>query len=305
MYRLSVAFVYELFFWIIFMGDYPMERADLRSHVEAFLDHLQKTKSISDHTKRSYGSDLSGLFSFWEEIEKNSKKKVSFQDAIKRFRSHLTLKKTRASTIARKVSCFNSFVHFLAQQGLIENTNFVRPLVVLAQPKTITQKELIFLLDELSEEKLPTPYPHRDKAVIELLYATGMRSSELSNIRLGDINFEERSITIRGKKSKLRTVYFGEKAAVQLKNYLEKERQKTTGTTEYLFLNYRHEPLTARSIQRICEMFASFLEIGRALTPQILRHSFAVHLLEKGTQIATVQHLLGHSVRISTERYLR
>lgn len=287
------------------MGDYPMERTDLSSHLEAFLDHLQKTKNISDHTKRSYGSDLSGLFLFWEEIEKNSQKTVPFRDAIKRFRSHLTLKKTRPSTIARKVSCFNSFSHFLAQQGLIENTNFVRPAVVLAQPKTITQKELIFLLDELSEAKLPTPYPHRDKAIIELLYATGMRSSELSNIRLGNINSDEKSITIRGKKSKLRTVYFGEKAANQLRNYLEKERQKTTGATEYLFLNYRNEPLTARSIQRICEMFATFLEKGRELTPQILRHSFAVHLLEKGTQIATVQHLLGHSVRISTERYLR
>ena len=282
-----------------------MERASLCSLVAPFLDHLQVTKGVSQNTRRSYQSDLMGLFDFWEKREQAAQKELSFNDAIKRFRTALVSQKILPSSVARKISCYNSFTQFLAQKGLVEPTTFVRPQVILAQPKTISQKEFTFLLEELDEKKLPTPMPHRDKCILELLYATGVRCSELSSLRIADINFDEKAIVVRSKKSSLRTVYFGDTALSQLKKYLKDERPAIEHQTEYLFLNYRREPLTPRSIQRICCMFGTFLEKGHELTPQILRHSFAVHLLDKGTHIATVQHLLGHTVRISTERYIR
>lgn len=282
-----------------------MERASLRSLVAPFLDHLQVTKGVSQNTRRSYQSDLTGLFDFWENREQAAQKELSLTDAIKRFRATLVTQKILPSSVARKISCYNSFAQFLAQKNLIEPTTFVRPQVVLAQPKTISQKELNFLLEELDEKKLPTPMPHRDKCILELLYATGVRCSELSSLRIADINFDEKAIVVRNKKSSLRTVYFGDKALSQLRTYLKHERPPIEQASEYLFLNYRREPLTSRSIQRICCMFGTFLGKDRELTPQILRHSFAVHLLEKGTHIGTVQHLMGHTVRISTERYIR
>lgn len=282
-----------------------MERASLCAYVAPFLDHLRITKGVSDNTRKSYYSDLIGLFTFWEEREKTADKKVLFHEAIKRFRAALLAQKISASSIARKISCYNSFAHFLTQQGVLDRVSFVRPHVILPALKTITPSEITFLLEKVDGKKLSTPMPHRDRCILELLYATGVRCSELSTIRIADINFTEKSITVRNNKSSLRTVYFGDRALAQLNGYLTTERPTIEQATEYLFLNYRREPLTPRSIQRICGMFGAFLGRGRELTPQILRHSFAVHSLEKGMPLATVQHLLGHTVRISTERYIK
>ncbi|MCL5436376.1 MAG: tyrosine-type recombinase/integrase [Candidatus Dependentiae bacterium] len=277
----------------------------LRPYIAPFLEQLRVSKGISENTRRSYQSDLNGLFEFWKKRELTLQKTVPLDDAIKRYRGHLTTQKILPSSIARKISCFNSFTQFLAQRGIIEPTSFLRPAVVLANPKTISQKELAYLLDELEAKKLPTPLPYRDRCILELLYATGVRCSELSDLRIGSINLTEKSLVVRGKKSSVRTIYFGDRTVQHLQRYLKRERPTVERSDEYLFLNYRREPLTSRSIQRICSMFAAFLGRERELTPQILRHSFAIHLLEGGADIATVQHLLGHAVRISTERYIR
>lgn len=282
-----------------------MERTALQTYINPFVEHLQVVKGVAENTRRSYQSDLMGLFDFWEKRELATQKVVDLGDAIKRFRTHLISQKTRPSTVARKISCYNSFVHFLAQKGLIEPAAFIRPAVMLAEPKTVSKKELSYLLQELNNSQLATPLPHRDRAILELLYATGARCSELSSLRIADINFAEKTITIRNQKSSLRTINLGDSTLAQLKNYLTHERPAIEQQHEYLFLNFRREPLTPRSIQRICAMFGNFLGQGYQLTPQILRHSFAVHLLEQGTDIATVQHLLGHSARLSTERYIK
>lgn len=282
-----------------------MERTALYVYIVPFLEHLQASKGIAENTRRSYQADLSGLFDFWEKREQISEKNIALNDAIKIFRSHLASQKSLPSTVARKISCYNSFAHFLAQKGIIESASFVRPAVVLTEPKTITQNEINFLIEELAPSKLTTPMPHRDRCIIKLLYATGARCSELSTLRIADINFAEKAVTIRNKKSSLRTIHCEDNALSLIKTYLREERPKIEQPQEYLFLNYRREPLTTRSIQRVCVMFSEFLGRDRELTPQILRHSFAVHLIEKGTNIATVQHLLGHTVRISTERYIK
>ena len=159
------------------------------------------------------------------------------------------------------------------------------------------------MLDSVQEEQLPSRSPVRDKAILELLYATGIRCSELVSIRFQDINWAEKTILIQGKGNKERIALFGEKAKKKVQEYLLKERQQPEAYDDPLFVNNRNTALTTRSIQRIVAMFRKFLKIDKPLTPHKLRHSFATHLLNQGTDLRVVQELLGHKTVASTEKY--
>ena len=150
---------------------------------------------------------------------------------------------------------------------------------------------------------MPTRFPIRDKAIFELLYATGVRCSELVNICIRDIDMKEKTIRIVGKGKKERLVLFGAKAYEKVMEYCKTERPPVEHQYEPLFLNYRYEKITSRSVQRIIKMFRSFLRIERPLTPHKLRHSFATHLLNQGADLRAVQELLGHKLLSSTEKY--
>lgn len=165
--------------------------------------------------------------------------------------------------------------------------------------------EIFFLLDTLSAEQMPTPFPARDKAIFELLYTTGMLCSELVNIRIKDLNFTDKTITIHLSNKKGRVTIFGSACEKKLLHYISKERIEIKNPAEFLFLNYRNEPLTTRSIQRICGMFKDFLPTKRAITPHILRHSFAAHMLNQGADLKTMKELLGHRSLQSTARYTK
>ncbi|HLW73162.1 MAG TPA: tyrosine-type recombinase/integrase, partial [Candidatus Babeliales bacterium] len=152
-------------------------------------------------------------------------------------------------------------------------------------------------------EALPTRYPVRDKTIFELLYATGVRCSELVNICVEDVDMEAKTIRIFGKGKKERIVLFGLKACEKILEYYATERPEIHNQQEPLFLNYRYEKLTSRSVQRIIKMFRAFLPIERQLTPHKLRHSFATHLLNQGADLRAVQELLGHKTLATTEKY--
>lgn len=281
-----------------------MERTKLSERVDDFSAYLT-SRQTSPHTCRAYASDIAHFFSFWKTLEERSEQPCTLKVALQRYRTFLVNEKSPASTLARKLSCFNTFIRFITPSGEKPPFTLTRPHVKLPALKTITVAQLTYLLDELPLEKLPTQTPHRDKCIIELLYATGLRCSEIIALKLRDLSLTNRAIAVSGRGRKSRTVFFGKKAGEQLSNYLNLERVAPKNDSEFLFLNYRNQPLTARSIQRICVFFGQFLEDGTEITPQILRHSFAVHLLEQGANVATVQQLLGHAVRISTERYVR
>lgn len=163
--------------------------------------------------------------------------------------------------------------------------------------------EIFHLLDTVKDEDLPSKFPIRDKALFELLYATGMRCAELVSIRFKDIDMNEKTIRILGKGRKERFVLFGEKAKKKLLEYLEKERPRSHSESEHLFVNSRNDPLVTRSVQKIIEMFRAFLHIKRQITPHKIRHSFATHMLNQGTDLRIVQELLGHKSLSSTEKY--
>lgn len=270
---------------------------------DEFIIYLEVEKNLSIHTQRAYKSDLEQFFKFWEKIIPSTKIEVLIRHAIERFLVSLYYKKIDKSSIARKISCFQSFAKYCKTQGITLSLHLTRPRLDKKLPEYLSIDEIIHILDEVPHDELSTKKPYRDKAVFELLYATGMRCSELVRIRFGDIDFDQKIIRILGKGNKERLVLFGSKAKEKMNNYLHHERPGPTDHEEFIFLNNRNKPMTTRCVQRICEMFRSCLNIKRKITPHKLRHSFATHLLNQGTDLRIVQELLGHSTLASTEKY--
>lgn len=268
-----------------------------------FLVYLDVEKNLSEHTQRAYQNDLEQFLEFWNTICDKEQVTVPIRRAIERFLVHMYHKKIDKSSIARKVSCFKSFERFITSRGTKIHFNLSRPKLDKKLPVYLTIDEMFHLLDKVKEETLPTTHPYRDKAILELLYATGVRCSELVGIRLCDLDITNRVIRVMGKGRKERLVIFGEKAKEKLINYLEKERPKAINLSEKLFLNNRNEMLSPRSIQRTIEMFRKFLKIERKITPHKIRHSFATHMLNQGVDLRIVQELLGHKTLSSTEKY--
>jgi site-specific recombinase XerD len=271
---------------------------------EKFLIYLDVEKNLAENTYRAYDGDLNQFITFWQDqLSIEAEKNLSLRQIIERYLVSLFYKKIDKSTIARKFSCFKSFERFMRSQGITLALNLKRPRLDKKLPIYLSVDEIFHLLDEIKDSDLPTKYPMRDKAIFELLYATGIRCSELINIQFKDIDMHNKSIRIRGKGRSERMVLFGQKAHEKLMRYLQFERPRTHTMDEYLFLNYRATKLTSRTIQRIFEMFRKFLAIERNITPHKIRHSFATHLLNQGTDLRIVQELLGHKTLSSTEKY--
>ena len=277
--------------------------SDLVERKNEFLTFLKVEKNLSEHTLRAYESDLKQFFEFWGHLPEQDKKHLVPRQIIERYLVNLFHKKIDKSTIARKFSCFKSFERFLKTQGIILKLKLQRPRLDKKLPVYLSVDEVFYLLDTITDDQLPTKKPARDKAIFELLYATGIRCSELVAIKFKDLDMENKTIRIIGKGKKERIVLFGQKAQSKLSHYIHNERPKAANPREQIFLNNRDEPLTTRTVQRIFEMFRSFLKFERRITPHKIRHSFATHLLNQGVDLRTVQELLGHKTLASTEKY--
>lgn len=267
-----------------------------------FLTFLQIERNLSAHTIQAYQNDINQFVSFWNSQPEQEKKLLPIRQVLQRFLVSLFYKKISKNSIARKFSCFSSFEKFLETKGLKLNLQLKRPRIDKKIPVFLSIDELFYLLDAVENDQLPTRHPIRDKTILEVLYATGVRCSELTNIKLKDIDLQNRTIKIMGKGRKERIVLFGQKAHEKIMTYLQTERIKTD-TNAHLFLNNRGEKINARTIQRIVKMFRNVLQINRHITPHKIRHSFATHLLNQGADLRTVQELLGHKSLASTEKY--
>jgi integrase/recombinase XerC len=268
-----------------------------------FLTYLEVERNLSKHTLRAYESDLNQFTIFWQQLPVLDQQNLSFRQIIERYLVSLFYKKIDKSSIARKFSCFKSFAVFLQAQNIHLNLDLKRPRLDKKLPIYLSIDEIFHLLDTVQDSQLPTRHPIRDKTIFELLYATGVRCSELVGIRLHDIDMINKTIRIKGKGNKERFVLFGQKAKDKIELYCAQERPEPQRSDEFLFLNYRDEQLTARSVQRIVEMFRKFLKLERQITPHKIRHSFATHLLNQGADLRIVQELLGHKTLSSTEKY--
>ena len=280
-----------------------MKKEEFEQHKEAFLSYLKVERNLSEHTLRAYYSDLHQFIDFWSGLPEYDVKNLGLRQIIERYLVALFYKKINKSSIARKFSCFTSFERFLANRGIELNLNLKRPRIDKKLPVYFSVDEIFHLLDTITNEALPTRHPVRDKTIFELLYATGVRCSELVNICVQDIDMDAKTIRVLGKGKKERIVLFGDKAQKKIMEYYKAERPEVENQQEPLFLNYRYEKLTSRSVQRIIKMFRSFLQIERPLTPHKLRHSFATHLLNQGADLRAVQELLGHKTLATTEKY--
>jgi integrase/recombinase XerC len=283
-----------------------MDLRGFKEKVEQFLNYLEVEKNVSIHTLRAYRSDLRQLTEFWARIEKKEPKINNTADQIfRRFIHSLYFKKITKTSLARKFSCIRSLVHYLKSDGISFPLSVKLPRLRRKLPSILTVDEVFYLLDGIKNSDLPTRFPLRDKSIFELLYATGVRCSELVNVRLQDINFDERTIVVFGKGKKSRVVLFGKKANKVLEKYLKDERPHLVVDREnqFLFLNYAGGQLTTRSVQRVCQMFQKFLKMERKLTPHKIRHSFATHLLNQGVDLRVVQELLGHRTLATTQIY--
>lgn len=270
---------------------------------DEFLTYIHVERNLAKNTQRAYAGDLNQFIEFWQQMSQQEQKVLNLRQIIERFLVSLFYKKIDKASIARKFSCFTSFERYLRTQGIELSLQLSRPRLDKKLPIYLSVEEITHLLDEVKIEDLPSKRPIRDKAIFEILYATGIRCSELINIKLEDIDWENKTIRIFGKGSTERIVLFGTQAKKQLKRYIDEERPSTNNGQEFVFLNYRDEQLTSRSVQRIIEMFRKFLKVGRNVTPHKIRHSFATHMLNRGVDLRVVQELLGHKALSSTEKY--
>lgn len=280
-----------------------MDKELFKKLKDDFLHFLHVERNCSPHTISAYRQDLHLFIAFWDRLSSESQVLLPLRQVMERYLISLYYKKKANSSIARTFSTFTSFARFAATQGVTISLNLQRPKVEQKLPIFLSVDEIFHLLDSVKDEDLDTHYPLRDKAMLELLYATGIRCSELVNITLQDIDFENKTIRIKGKGSVERIVLFGDKACKKIKQYMSTEREGHN-TTEYpLFLNHRGGKLTTRSVQRTFKMFRKFLKFEKQITPHKIRHSFATHLLNQGVDLRVVQELLGHKELSSTEKY--
>ncbi len=270
---------------------------------DTFLAYLEVEKNLSKNTLRSYKSDLDVFIEFWHTINTSDPQPLELRRALERYFVAQFHKKIDNHSIARKMSCFTSFERFVRTQGVKITLKLKRPRVHKKLPTYLSIEEIVYLLDTVPNEKLPTKLPIRDKTVLELLYATGIRCAELCAIRLQDVNLEQKLIRIKGKGRKERFALFGKKAQEKLRAYLAQERPRSLTEQDPLFMTSRNEPFHPRCVQRIMDMFQQFLTNGKTLTPHKVRHSFATHLLNQGADLRTVQELLGHKTLATTEKY--
>ncbi len=269
-----------------------------------YISYLQVERNVSPYTVRNYTTDLLGFFQFLRTRGISSLEEID-KRVLRDYLSHLMAQGFAKGSIARKLSAIRSFYRYLLREKVISTS----PLATTSSPKLdkrlpsfLTQKEAKQLLEAPG---LSTPQGQRDRALMELLYASGLRVSELVNINLEQVNLDSCEIRVWGKGSKERMVLMGKPAAQALQTYLNQGRPGLIGKkqTSALFLNRYGERLRERRVQKLLEKYASLAGIDKRVYPHMLRHTFATHLLDGGADLRVVQELLGHANLSSTQIY--
>ncbi len=261
-------------------------------YITEFLEYLKYEKNYSEHTIINYKNDLENFSSFAPNILKND------YQIIRSYLKYLHEKKYTNKTVSRHISTLKSFYKYLLSKELIEKN----PLKLITLPK-VEKKLPTYMnyedLEKLLDIEIKTTLDLRNRLILELLYATGIRVSELVNIKLTDINLEEKSIIVLGKGQKQRYVYFGKKSHELIVKYLTERNS----TTEYLLVNKNYTKLTDRGVRLIIENIVKKSCLKLNITPHTFRHTFATHLLNEGADLKIVQELLGHSDITTTGIY--
>lgn len=266
------------------------DNAELDVRIQEFLDHLASRRS--PHTVRSYGSDLAQLSGFIG---------GAFDLSPSKLRLYLRKFGSSPVTRARKLSTLRTFVKYLKQAGHLASDpteSLEAPIRRKSLPKALSLDQTTELLDQPESGRTPL----RDRALLELMYAAGIRASEVVGVNLQDIDFAEGSILIRGKGNKQRLTLFGETCKSALLDFIASERSIPT-EGDPLFTNKHGIRLTTRTVQYVVKRWSLRAGLSPEVSPHTLRHSFATHLLDNGIDLKSVQQLLGHESLATTQIY--
>jgi len=283
----------------------------MRELINSFLNYLVVEKGYSDNTINAYRNDLTALADFAEKELSGQGPGTSWRNFTRQnMLSYLLFLKERGyvpTTIARKVAAGRSFFSFLVAEGAIKSDpteNMSSPSVGKALPKPIPINQVRLLLEQPA--KLSTSEAKRDRAILELLYASGMRISELVALNMGDVNMEgDYFVRCFGKGRKERIIPLYEQVVKTIKEYVDEERPKLLRSKKdnALFLNARGERLTRQGFWQKLKEYAKTAGLDEKISPHTLRHSFATHMLNGGADLRSVQELLGHANISTTQVY--
>jgi integrase/recombinase XerC len=304
----------------------------MRDHLKAFLEYLRYNRNASDHTVRAYESDITQYLAFLaaERQRRIGELMPADLDGAS-VRAHLTelgRSGDARSSVARKVSALRTFIRYLRREEVIAHD----PMSLAVTPKREVTLP-VYLSEQDMERLLETPSAgdplgRRDRAILELFYASGLRLSELESLDIENVDFASRMVRVMGKGAKERIVPFNTSAERALRTWLKdralilaerrtKNEERRTGRSasppgrrkssrqvgEPLFINFRGGRLTGRSVDRLLRRYVAQCSTQMGVSPHALRHSFATHLLQRGADLRAIQELLGHASLSSTQRY--
>lgn len=281
-------------------------REPYRSILEGFLNHLSIERNFSAHTRTSYRNDLHRYLLFMQE-ETPSVGEIRTAD-IRRFIAQLHETGLEASTLARNISAIRSLHRFLLAERTLETNpaeTIQQPKQARALPNVLSVEEIVRLLEAPLKKQPQGRFTLRDKAILEMLYATGIRVSELVDLQQHNLFFDAGFVRIFGKGSKERLVPVGTHAITWTTRYTKELRIRlvSKGSHDVLFLNARGKKLSRMAIYLMVREYALLAGINREISPHTLRHTFATHLLEGGADLRAVQEMLGHSSILATQIY--
>jgi len=279
----------------------------MKKQVNEFLDYLAVERGFSGNTIGAYRNDLYQLMRFLENDQlADTWGKIDIQILSSFVLNMNKTKNYSITTSARKIAAMKSFFNFLVEEGIVEKDptdDLASPKIGRTLPKLLSEEDVTKLLEEVGKNE--TPESHRDTAMFELLYATGMRVSEQMALNIEDINLEEGFVKCKGKGSRERILPVHPYACKAISQYLLEARHLfiTSPSQTALFVNRRGERLTRQGFWLILKYYAHKAKIRVKVTPHMLRHSFATHMLRGGASLLHVQELLGHASVATTQVY--
>lgn len=281
--------------------------------IDRYITYLQYERNASPHTIRNYHSDLLQFRDFLKQAEASTEIDIKSIDAlgIRGFLASLFEREKKKTSIGRKLASVRAFFKFLAKEGVLAANpaaTVSTPKLDKSLPRIMTEEEMNNFLNRVAEVVATgEPIMRRDRAIMELLYASGLRVSELAGLDMRSVNFGDNMLLVRGKGRKERIVPFGSKARDAINDYLPvRERilmeARKTGQTA-LFLNTKGTRLTTRSVDRLLKHYVRQYGPNVKVSPHSMRHAFASHLLTEGADLRSIQEMLGHKSLATTQKY--
>ena len=294
----------------------------MRDHLKAFLAHLKLNRHLSPHTVRAYESDITQYLAFVAAESGIRMSQLTPSDLVMTsVRAHiagLNAAGAARSSVGRKLSALKTFVRYLRREEVLEHD----PTAMAVAPKRdhtipvfLSEVEITRLIET---PNTGDPLGRRDRAILELFYASGLRLSELVAVDLEDVNLSGRMVRVMGKGRKERLLPFNQSAAGAIRAWMrdratilsaqnpksfKTSRPQDLKTSDPLFINYRGTRLTDRSVDRLLRRYVAQCSTRMGISPHALRHSFATHLLQRGADLRAIQELLGHTALSTTQRY--